>query len=79
MDKPFPSDMIAVGEIGLGGEVRTVPHIERRLKEARKFGFIKALIPKDKKIKLNEYNMNILPVSDIEEGIKLVWGEEWRN
>ncbi len=79
MDKPFPSDMIAVGEIGLGGEVRTVPHIERRLKEERKFGFIKALIPKDKKIKLNEYNMNILPVSDIEEGIKLVWGEEWRN
>lgn len=79
MDKPFPSDMIVVGEIGLGGEVRTVPHIERRLKEARKFGFIKALIPKDKKIKLNEYNMNILPVSDIEEGIKLVWGEEWRN
>ncbi|MGC9001379.1 MAG: DNA repair protein RadA [Dictyoglomus sp.] len=79
INKPFPSDMVAIGEIGLGGEVRTVPHIERRLKEAKKFGFNKALIPKDSKVKSYEYNMNVRTITDIGEGIDLVWGEKWRS
>jgi DNA repair protein RadA/Sms len=38
--------MVAIGEVGLAGEVRRVPGIERRLAEARRMGFTKALIPR---------------------------------
>ncbi|HMI30241.1 MAG TPA: DNA repair protein RadA [Candidatus Limnocylindrales bacterium] len=44
-DIPLAPDMIAVGEVGLGGELRPVPHIERRLEEAMRLGFRSALIP----------------------------------
>lgn len=79
IDKPFPSDMIAVGELGLGGEVRTVSYLERRLKESYKFGFIRALVPKDNKIDLSNYKMEINSISNINDGVIRVWGEKWRN
>ncbi len=51
-DRPVPSDLIAVGEVGLAGEVRAVSHIEQRVKEAVRLGFRKILIPKRNKSKL---------------------------
>jgi len=45
LDKPLPRGLIAVGEIGLTGEIRSVSRIDARLKEAEKLGFTKALIP----------------------------------
>lgn len=36
---------IAVGEVGLGGEVRRVPDVRRRLAEAARLGFTRALVP----------------------------------
>ncbi|MET0420505.1 MAG: DNA repair protein RadA [Acidimicrobiia bacterium] len=36
---------VAVGEVGLGGEVRSVPQVERRLAEAARLGFTRALVP----------------------------------
>lgn len=80
IDKPFPSDMVAVGELGLGGEVRTVSYLERRLKESYKFGFVKAVVPKDNKLDtINYNNMEIKSISSINEGVIKVWGEKWRN
>ncbi|MDR2526426.1 MAG: DNA repair protein RadA [Rickettsiales bacterium] len=52
-DKPLPKDVMAVGEIGLSGEVRPVPQIEARLKEAEKLGFKKAIIPYNDNYKFN--------------------------
>jgi DNA repair protein RadA/Sms len=34
-----------IGEVGLGGEVRSVGNIEKRLQEAKKLGFSRAIIP----------------------------------
>jgi DNA repair protein RadA/Sms len=45
-DKPIPRDVVAVGEVGLGGELRRVPSIERRLAEAARLGFRTAIVPK---------------------------------
>ena len=45
-DKVIPDDLIAFGEIGLSGEVRAVPHIEYRVKEAVRLGFTKIILPK---------------------------------
>lgn len=47
-DKPFDHESIALGEIGLSGEVRPVRLLDERLKEAKKLGFKKALIPEQK-------------------------------
>lgn len=41
----FPADLVACGEVGLGGEVRQVVHTERRLAEAARRGFGHALVP----------------------------------
>lgn len=45
-DIVIPSDVIFIGEVGLGGELRAVSHIEKRLVEAAKLGFKSAVVPK---------------------------------
>jgi len=45
-EKPLPADTAVVGEIGLGGELRPVTQIERRVLEAQKLGFKRIIVPK---------------------------------
>jgi predicted ATP-dependent serine protease len=44
---PIRADTAFVGEIGLLGELRTVPAIEKRLQEARRMGFSRVITPRD--------------------------------
>jgi DNA repair protein RadA/Sms len=44
-DRPIDQQLAAIGEIGLGGELRSVGQIERRLGEAQRLGFTRAIIP----------------------------------
>ncbi len=60
-DIPIDKRTVVIGEVGLGGEIRPVTHVERRLREAAKLGFERAIFP--------EYNRKGL---EIEEGIELV-------
>ena len=46
LDKPVSDKLIAIGEVGLGGEVRSVPNLEQRLREAERIGFEQAVIPR---------------------------------
>jgi DNA repair protein RadA/Sms len=43
--KPVGPDMVAIGEVGLGGEVRRVSGMAKRLAEAGRLGFHRALVP----------------------------------
>ena len=52
-DAALPASTIAIGEIGLTGEIRMVSNLEGRLREAAKLGFKRCLIPK-----ANEKNKN---------------------
>ncbi len=45
LDRALPSDLVVVGEVGLGGEIRQVSHSSRRLAEAARLGFTRALVP----------------------------------
>ncbi len=45
-DTPIRDDTLAIGEIGLGGELRTVSYCEQRVKEAERLGFKRCIIPK---------------------------------
>ena len=44
-DRPLASDLVALGEVGLSGELRGVGQLEQRLREAAKLGFLRALVP----------------------------------
>lgn len=44
-DKPADSKTVYIGEAGLGGEIRRVPYTDRRVREAEKMGFQKAVLP----------------------------------
>jgi DNA repair protein RadA/Sms len=46
-DVPTDTGAVLIGEVGLGGEVRTVSQLEPRLKEAAKLGFERAVVPKN--------------------------------
>lgn len=43
--KPLPSGLVAIGEVGLTGELRVAPRTEARLEEARRLGFQQVLMP----------------------------------
>lgn len=45
-NQPIPADLVLVGEVGLSGEVRSVAHLNRRLHEAAKLGFRRAIVPR---------------------------------
>ncbi len=44
-NRPAGADLVAIGELGLSGEVRRVSQLERRLLEAYRLGFKRAVIP----------------------------------
>jgi DNA repair protein RadA/Sms len=44
-DRPVAADTVVIGEVGLGGEVRQVPQGPRRLQEALRLGFRRAVVP----------------------------------
>jgi DNA repair protein RadA/Sms len=60
-DMPIDRQTVMIGEVGLGGEIRPVTHVDRRIREAAKLGFRRAIFP--------EYNRKGL---DIDEDIELV-------
>lgn len=65
-------EIVAIGEIGLTGEIRAVNSIDKRVKEAEKLGFKTCIIPEinKKQLKLDS-NINIIGVRDIREALKV--------
>ncbi len=73
MDKPAKTDMLIIGEVGLGGEIRSVGHIDKRIQEAEKLGFKSVVLPKNnlKSIKQNS-KIKLIPVDSIIKAINIV-------
>ncbi|MDU4873347.1 MAG: DNA repair protein RadA, partial [Veillonella parvula] len=70
-----PTDMVILGEVGLTGNVRSIPRIEQRINEAKKLGFKKFIIPEGnyKQIKDNDSSIKIRGVKSIQEAMQLVF------
>jgi DNA repair protein RadA/Sms len=69
-DKPVPPDLIAIGEVGLLGELRPVPGLERRLREAGRLGFRAAIVPKSRRGGAPEVQgMDVVAVANLREAI----------
>ena len=63
-ERQLDEHVVVFGEVGLGGEVRSVSHAERRIAEAKKLGFTKALAPKQAR-----KNAFIQPVSSLRQAL----------
>lgn len=74
-DRSIDSQIVAVGEIGLGGEVRTVSQIEKRVQEAAKLGFQRILLPKNNlKGLLRSNGIELVGIERIEDAVKILLG-----
>ena len=68
---PIPNDLIAIGEVGLTGEVRSINQIEKRIKEAEKLGFKRCIIPEsNKKVLKDDYKLDIIGVQNVLQALK---------
>ena len=74
-DTPLPAGLIAFGEIGLAAEIRPVPGVERRLAEAARLGFDRALIPAGITVQAPP-GLRVLSVSDLGEALKIVGSDD---
>ncbi|EST20867.1 DNA repair protein RadA [Streptomycetaceae bacterium MP113-05] len=69
-DTPLPKNLVAIGEVGLAGEVRRVTGVQRRLSEAARLGFTHALVPGDPgRI---PSGMRVLEVADIGDALRVL-------
>jgi DNA repair protein RadA/Sms len=67
-DKPADPKTVYIGEAGLGGEIRRVPYAERRLREAEKMGFKKAVLPG--KESLLKMKLDLLTADSVKKAIQ---------
>jgi len=71
-NRKIDPETVIIGEVGLGGEIRSVPRLQERLKEAANMGFKKAFVPKRN---LKEQKHIVLTGIDwVEEGIRAAIG-----
>ena len=73
-NKPISDDVIAFGEVGLSGEVRSVSMGESRVSEAKKLGFKTCIVPKalESKLKKTFKDIEIIGVSSVADAMKIL-------
>lgn len=75
-DRPVQPGLVAIGEIGLLGELRTVAGLERRLREAARLGFTRAVVPAAGRSKLAPIaGLTVHAVATVREAIEAALGE----
>lgn len=79
-DTVVDSSIVAFGEVGLGGELRSVSHAESRIKEAEKLGFSEIILPKQciDKLSKNDYSIKLSGVSNVSEAFSVIRRKEGR-
>lgn len=77
-DTVIDDGIVAFGEIGLGGELRSVAHAESRINEAEKLGFSEIILPKQciAKLNRNDYKIKLCGVSSVGEAFSAIRKKE---
>ena len=71
-DTPIPDDLVAIGEVGLTGEIRSVSQLNQRLSEVSRLGFKKCIVPKGSAEKLIVPDgLTVYRVRNIREAIEV--------
>lgn len=71
-DRALPQRTLFVGEVGLGGEVRGVSQLPKRLKEAEKLGFRAAMVPAINAQEARSASLEVIAVSALNEAVDRV-------
>ena len=73
-DVPIDENLIAFGEIGLSGELRSVPRVQTRINEAARIGFTKCIIPKAcvKQISTCPDSLELIGVNSLGQAISVI-------
>ena len=67
---PIDKKTVAIGEVGLTGEIRNINMIDKRIREAEKLGYKRVLIPEsNKKLLKNDFRLDIIGVKNISDAI----------
>ena len=73
LDKPVPSHMAAIGEVGLSGEIRSINHMEQRLSEVQRLGFTQCIVPEHRAKEMKELpHLELLPVQNVAQALQLL-------
>ncbi|MEJ7748763.1 MAG: DNA repair protein RadA [Candidatus Limnocylindrales bacterium] len=70
-DRPLPADTVVIGEVGLLGELRVVTGLDRRLKEAGRLGFRRAIVPRSGRVEtgVEAPGIDVVVVATLREAI----------
>lgn len=76
LDRPLGTDLAAIGEVGLSGELRSVSSINQRLTEIARLGFKRCIIPANMRDEVKSISdMKIIKVKSVGEAIRAVLGK----
>ena len=77
LDRPLGTDLAAIGEIGLSGEIRSVSALNQRLSEISRLGFKRCVIPAHRRDEIRPLaGLQLLPVRNVSEAIAAVLARE---
>lgn len=71
-ERPLPPKTVVIGEVGLAGELRRVPNLERRLNEAARLGYKNAIAPAGEKVSIP--GLRVRQAATLSEAIALLEG-----
>lgn len=78
-DIPIPPDLIAFGEIGLAGEVRSVQAAEQRVAECARLGFKRVALPSYSKNKVDPKGAELISLRSVFDAIRLLKTDDEHN
>jgi DNA repair protein RadA/Sms len=70
-DREVAPETVAVGEVGLSGELRSVTQLERRLTEAARLGFKRCIVPKSGDKSTSVKDVELIPAASLREAVNL--------
>lgn len=71
--KPLPAKTVVLGEVGLAGEIRRVPNVQRRLMEAKRLGYRQAVIPAGSDVDDSALpGLRVVEVATIHDALRLI-------
>lgn len=71
-NKAVPHGVLAVGEVGLTGEIRRVSNTERRIRDAANLGFTRFVVPKGK-LNMEQKTSGIIQAATLEEALSAIF------
>lgn len=76
LDRPLGTDLAAIGEVGLSGEIRSVSVLNQRLSEIARLGFKRCVIPAHARDEIRTVEgLQLIPVKTVREAVRAVLGK----